>query len=89
MNESEKTLLLSLVRGVENLVIERAALAKVAETHRIPPHVKDAAVASLKNDPVILATIRPRFQPLYDQIERAPDLSKVKCSPKFGQVSKV
>ena len=77
MNADEKQLAISLIRAFEDLWIERSALTRLAEIHRIPPHVRDAAVASLRNDQTIVAIARARFHPLYDLSEHAPDVSTV------------
>jgi hypothetical protein len=77
MTPDEKELSISLVRLVEALLIEKAALTRVTELHRIPPHVREAAVACLRNDQTIAGIIHLKVQPIYDLIELAPDVKTV------------
>ena len=77
MNADEKKLAVSLIKAVENLLTERNALERLVDMHRIPPHVRKAAVAALLSDRTIGGISHLRFQPIYDQIENAPDVSTV------------
>jgi hypothetical protein len=77
MNANEKQLVISLIRALEDLLIESAALTELTEEHRIPPHVRKAFVATMRNDPLTVTLTRARVQPLYDQIEHAADVAQV------------
>lgn len=77
MNSDEKQLVISLIRAFENLLIENRALAKLTEEHRMPPHVRKAFVATMRNDPLTVTLARARVQPLYDLVKHSPDVSTV------------
>lgn len=77
MVADEKQLAISLIRAFEGLLIQKSALSKLAEMHRIPSHVRHAFVTAIRNDPAIVSLTRARFQPIYDLVESAPDVSKV------------
>jgi hypothetical protein len=77
MGADEKQLAISLIRAFEGLLVQKSALSKLAEMHRIPSPVRHAFVTAMRNDPAIVDLTPARCQPLYDLAESAPDVPKV------------
>lgn len=76
MGDADKAILISLIRSVESLVLDKRALIRLADKHRIPAHVRDAFVAATRGDTEVALIHQTKFRPIYDQVERSPDLSK-------------
>jgi hypothetical protein len=68
--------MLAIVRAVEFLFAESAALKTVLLSHRIPTATWGPQVRRLLADKEISAHLHAKFQHLYDEIERARDESK-------------
>lgn len=76
MTDAEKKRMLAIVRAVESLFAESAALKTVLLSHRIPARTWEPQVQRLLDDKEIAAQLRAKFQHLYDEIEQARDESK-------------
>jgi hypothetical protein len=77
MTPDEKQRMFVLVRAIELLYAETISLKTVLFAHHIPDSVWEPESTELINNPKHVALVRAKFQHLYDEIARSPDLSKV------------
>lgn len=76
MTKDEKERMLLLAKATEHLWAENAALKVTLESHHVAPAVYERECKELIDDPKLSALVRKQFQPLYDDIQQAPDLSR-------------
>lgn len=73
MTETEKKRALALVRALEFLYSENAALKVALLSHHIPKTTWEPMCSRLMNDPQVAPEVRAKFRHLYDEIEQASD----------------
>jgi hypothetical protein len=77
MTEADKQSLLSALRAVEQLHFQNLALETLLEFYKVPNWKTQCE--KLASDRAIQPEVRARFQTLYAELERDPDLSAVQA----------